>query len=108
MFRRIKRLKSNKGSSATAFVNVTQPDGSVKSVSKKEDLEKVIIDSNIKKYHQCENTPFFQEPLLSHFGRFGEGPCTTQVADGTYHIPEHLDEVTKDFLQICQQSDQVK
>ncbi len=109
MYRRVKALKmAGEGSLSTSFVNVKNPDGTVSSISKKEELEKAIINENIKKYHQCENTPFFREPLVRDFGRFGEGPCTQQVADGTYNIPPNVDPVTADFLRECKQSPQVR
>ncbi len=109
MYRRIKALKTaGEGSLSTSFVNVKNPDGSITSVSKKEDLERAIINENIKKYHQCENTPFFKEPLVSDFGRFGEGPCTKQVAEGTYEIPPNVDSVTADFIRECKQSPEIQ
>lgn len=109
MYRRIKNLKmAGAGSLSTSFVNVKNEDGTITSISKKEDLEQAIIAENIKKYHQCENTPFFKEPLLSDFGRFGEGPATEQVANGTYQIPPNVDEVTADFIRECKQTDEIK
>ena len=107
-FRRIKSLQQQVGSTATTFVNVTQPDGSKRSISAKEELESAIINENVKKYHQCENTPFLQEPLYTQFGRYGEGPATEKVKNGTYVPPADLDEVTKDFLHECHQSDSIK
>lgn len=107
-YKRIAFLDESVGSTATTFVNITQPDGSKRAISDKHELESVIIEENKKKYHQCENTPFLKEPLYSEFGRYGEGPAVEEVKNGTYSPPPGTDEVTQDFLSMCQQSEDVK
>ena len=101
-FRKIKRMKDNTRSLSTTSIVVTKENGQKEEISKKEELEREIISSNIKKYHQTENScPFFNEPLYSDFGRFGEGPETKNLCQGKYKIPEGVDEYTADFLKEC-------
>ena len=65
---------------------------------------KMIIPINRAKFHQCESScPFLQEPLVSQFVFYGEGEAMQEVLNGTYTIPESVDEFTKDYhIQICQ------
>jgi len=86
---------------STKYV-VVKENGQTKRITKKEDMEKAIIQENIHKYHQTETTcPFMKTPLDNHFGEYGEGPETETVLNGTYNPPSSISEHTKDYLELC-------
>ena len=65
-------------------------------------MEKEIIRENKSKYHQTEDTcPFMQDPLMNHFGEYGQGPATEQLLEGTYITPQGISEQTRDYLELC-------
>ncbi len=102
MFRRIGRILGKGQNLSSTHVTITNEDGSKTDLTKKEDMENAIIDENIKKYHQTEPTcPFHHQPLLDHFGFYGEGPATSSVYLGTYDIPSSVDKYTSTYLDVC-------
>ena len=62
------------------------------------DMEKAIIDENESKYHQTQDTPFMQAPLLQDFGYLGLGPHADAVIQGTYHPHPDVDLYMKKFI----------
>ena len=95
-----------KGSSnlATTFVQQKE-DGVIRDIVDQVEMEQAIIDSNRIKYHQCEQScPFLQPPLVQDFGFCGEGPQMENFMQGTYTIPEDIDEYTRDYIQVCMNS----
>ena len=89
-------------SNSTTHVSITSKEGIKEDITDKEKMEKAIIEENVKKFHQTENTcPFLKHPLKEQFGYFGEGPAMEQVYQGNYQPLQHLDEYTKEFLEVC-------
>ena len=43
------------------------------------DMEAAIMEENESKYHQTQDTPFMQAPLLQDFGYLGIGPYADAV-----------------------------
>ena len=106
-FRRLKVVHKKDSNLGTTFVTVTDSEGQRTDVTDKEQMEAEIIEENKKKYHQTEKTcPFLHEPLVSDLGHCGDGPKVNDVINGTYDIPEEVDEYTKDFLRQCKYTGQ--
>ena len=102
-FRRLKRIMKGDNNTSTTSVLVSAPDGSIREVINKEEMESAIINENRKKYHQTEDTcPFLQEPLRSQLGDCADGPDITKVIDGSFSPdPHRVDEYTRDFIKAC-------
>ena len=62
------------------------------------DMEAAIMEENESKYHQTQDTPFMQAPLLQDFGYLGLGPHADAVIQGTYHPHPDVDPYTKKFI----------
>ena len=85
-FRRI-RYSTKQRQSGTTKIHV-QGRGRLKEVTKKEEMEKYIIEENEKKFHQTENRcPLLHGQLYKDLGSMGDGPCVPAVLDGTYNPP---------------------
>ena len=70
-------------------------------------MEDAIIPINREKFHQSEATcPFLQEPLVTDFGFYGEGPRMEDFWQGNYVVPTSVDEVTREYINICQSTQQ--
>ena len=109
MFRKIAHITGKKQSLLTTHVSIKNEDGSRTDLVKKEEMEQAIIEENINKFHQSENTcPFLQPPLVHDFGFHGEGAETNNVAKGTYNIPPNIDQYTTSFLEVCEQNTSTK
>jgi hypothetical protein len=104
MHSKLGRITKKNDNLNVTSINVQQ-NGNSKELSNKTEIEEAIIEENRHKYHQTERyCPFLQEPLLSDFGLFGEGPGTTQVLNGTYECQESIDEYTRDYIKLCKLS----
>ena len=47
-----------------------------------------LLEANESKYHQCDASPFLQQPLLDDFGFLGDTPAAEAVLNGTYQPPD--------------------
>jgi hypothetical protein len=104
MFSKLGRIMKKSENLSITSINVHQEGQDIKLTHKK-DIELAIIDKNKQKYHQTEGyCPFLQEPLLSDFGLYREGPATDQVLKGTYSCPDTVDDYTKDYIKLCKSS----
>ena len=103
MYRKLRPLNSKYSENmATSSVVVTNPDGSTEEITDEDKMVQAIIEENVKKYHQCENTcPFLLEPLAQHFGAFGETAATDRVLSGTFSAPSTNNDLTQLFLDVC-------
>jgi len=82
-------------------VTVTNPDGSKADLTEREDVESAVMRENELKYHQTEGGSHLLDGVFQNdFGSFGEGPAIDEVLQGTYIIPPHATQATKDFLQV--------
>ena len=101
-FRRIKSAIGKKRGGNITSLKFLDEHGEQQEAFGKEAIKEVIKDANQEKFHQCEATcSFLKEPLLSDFGRYGEGIATNQVYEGTYNIPAGVDDYTADFIKVC-------
>ena len=102
-FRRIKRLKGE-SNLATTFVQKND-NGIIQDIVDQTEIEEAIIQENRQKYHQCEmSCPFLQPPLVQDFGFCGNGPQMEKFVNGTYEIPPDIDEYTRDYIEVCMNS----
>ena len=104
LFQNIRQMEMKIKGGSTNKVVVTQEDGETVEYVKKEDIEKVISESNEKKGHQTEGgSQLLNKEFIEKLGHYGEGPEVHKVKDGTFSIPEHTTTETKDFLMACKQ-----
>jgi hypothetical protein len=68
--------------------------GSWSSVTAPEEIARHICAANSRQYHQAHNTPFAQDPLLSHIGASAQSPGANDILAG--YLP---DEDILDLLQ---------
>lgn len=73
----------------------------------KHDIEETLFPINEGKIRASEDTPFLQEPLYSTFGERGIEQLVDQVLEGSFPIPEGLDEYTKLLIKHLRKPDQV-
>lgn len=87
---------------STNYVTVKEEDGTKREITDPAEMDKVFRDENRRKYHQAEaSCPFLKQPLLSHFGPYGEGPETENLLQGNYDIPDSVTAETREFLRAC-------
>ena len=93
--------KKLKGGSTT-HVTIIQPDGTLKELTNKTEVESAILSNNRAKYRQCKGgSEFLSEPCLRLFGHYGEGPRVIDVLDNDYPLPSTLSASTVDFINTC-------
>ena len=103
MFKKLRPLnKKHSDNLSLTTVTITQPDGSTVEVTDEAPMVQAIINENLKKYHQNEDTcPFLQPSLKRQFGNFGETSATERVLQGTFVAPSTNNDLTSLFLQQC-------
>ena len=101
--RRIRRLRRkntvNKTIRLTEVTDRGLPTEARLVLDTKEEMEAAAIRENERRFTNAHRTPFYQEPLLSDIGLLAETDTVQQILDGTYAIPEDLDQYTKLLLQ---------
>jgi len=106
LFRNIEYMEGKMRAGASTQVTITNTDGSLSELTRKDDVEKAIIESNERKYHQTEGGSQLLEPFLTRdIGTFGDGPRVTDILDGTYIPPPSSTDATISFLQACKRPD---
>ena len=106
LFRNIRYMEGKMRAGASAQIIVTNADGSSSELTKKEEVESAIIQSNERKYHQTEGGPQLIEPFLTRdIGTFGDGPKVDDILDGTYSPPPASTDATVAFLEACKRPD---
>ena len=55
-------------------------------------MEQALLDENKRRFTQASDTPFLQPPLLQMVGALGTGPSVEAILQGTFTIPEEVDE----------------
>ena len=109
MHQNIRYMEGKLSAGATAQVTVTSHDGTVTELTAKDDVEKAIIKSNEKRYHQTEGgSQLISDAMVQDLGSYGDGPRVEEVLNGTYTPPPGTSEATKDFLQACQYPDNLQ
>ncbi|GFH55416.1 hypothetical protein CTEN210_11892, partial [Chaetoceros tenuissimus] len=104
-----KHIFNKNSAGSTSKVWVTQPDGLLKEYTKQEDMERVILNENEKKYHQTEGgSQLLDQEYVKLLGNYGEGPATASVLDGTFIFPEGTSQSTRDFIEACKELDEIE
>ena len=81
----------------------------LRDITKKSEMEKIIIQENEKKYHQTKTTcPLLQGQLLEDIGLLGKGPKVDSILDGTYQLPSDTSNNVKLWLKNLYIPDQDK
>ena len=77
-------------------------------VTEKEAMEKALLDENERRFTQARNTPFLQPPLLQLVGTMGTGPAAEDILQGTFNIPEGVDEWAARLIPFLARPEKVK
>ena len=97
--RRIKATLKKNSRCGTTRIQVIEGT-TTKEITKKAEMEKLIIAENEKKYHQTENScPLLQGQLLEDIGLLGDGPAVEDILNGTYIPPPSSSTATKLWLK---------
>jgi len=88
MYQNIRYMEGKISAGATAQVTVTSRDGTTTELTAKDEVERTIINSNERKYHQTEGgSELLSDALVQDLGCFGEGPLVEQVLAKRYLCP---------------------
>ena len=102
LFRNIRHMEGKIKGGNTSKVVVTAPDGSIKEFVTKNEVEGVSAEENEAKMHQTEGgSQLLEDEFIADLGRFGEGPQSNNVLEGTYTPPITATAATADFLKAC-------
>ena len=102
-YKKLSKLNKKKDANlSTTAITMNLPDGSKKEITEKAAMEKAIINENIKKFHQSEDTcPFLQGDLRQQMGEYGETVEVERVLDGMYTCPSTNNNLTPLFIETC-------
>ena len=102
LYRNIRHMEGKIRGGNTSKVVITAPDGSAEEFVTKHGVEEVSAVENEVKMHQTEGgSQLLDDQLIADLGRFGEGPHSNDVLEGTYIPPITATEATVDFLKAC-------
>ena len=97
--RRIRWTFKNNVRCGTTMIKVNR-NGRVDDITDQDEMERMIIAENQKKYHQTEaRCPLLRGQLLEDIGILGNGPAVEDILNGTYECPEGTSEATKLWLK---------
>jgi len=100
LFRRLRYLEKKMINLTTSRLTVSMPNGQEKEITKKEQIEYYIMQTNEQKYHQTEGHGQLQKgQLLTEVGTTGTGPKSVQILDGSYKPPAGTNFATQQFLK---------
>ena len=105
LFQQIRHIEGKIFSGFTSRVTVVNDDGTTTDYTDREAMEKIILMSNEKKYHQTEGcgSQLLDDEFVELFGNYGDGPRVIDVLLGDIELPANTTDATKEFLQACQQ-----
>jgi hypothetical protein len=89
--KKIKYLRGKVIVGSTSIISVTTPEGGSVDITKKEEMERAIMEANEKKYKCSFHTPFMVPPLLPDFGYIGTSRSAQEVLMGEYVPPPTTD-----------------
>ena len=104
LIRRIKYIKGKFSNPCTTLVTQQQTYGRTLEITDKIPLEKVIIEENLKKYHQIEGAcQLLGDPrLYRDIGSFGEVTQVEAILNGMYVCPDNSNQVVNKLLRQLQ------
>ena len=103
--RHIKFVEKKFEKTLTTFVTKTLDDGTILELTDKDALEQEIINKNLQKYHQTEDScQLFDDPICQEIVHLRDGPAREQILDRTYTVPADTSQATTDFQQYMRKS----
>ena len=105
VFQQIRHMEGKIFSGFTSRVTVVNSDGTTTEHTDRKSIEKVILDTNERKYHQTEGcgSQLLDDEFIELFGHHGEGPRVVDVLLGTAVLPSSTSTATRDFILACKQ-----
>ena len=64
----------------------------------KKEIEEACMTEGYERYAQSHPTPFFQSPLYDILGPLGHQEHVEEILNGTFDVPEDVDEFTRKFI----------
>ena len=101
------RNKLNSGGTMKLEISDTNKKGTIE-VTDKVEMEKILMDTNEKKFRLACNTPFVQGQLLKDLGPCGMTRKAESVLLGTYEPPENCNQGAKKFITAVKMSEAIK
>ena len=87
----IQRVNGNMRSGSLTSVVAPNNEGDWVEVTKKEEMEKALLQENCRRFNQAKETPFLQQPLLDLVGPLGTGPAAAAILKGEFVVPPGVD-----------------
>ena len=96
--RRTKAVLKRNANMGTTRIQI-EKSGRTIDITDKEEMERLIISENEKKYHQTEEScPLLRGQLLDDIGIKGDGPAVADILAGEYEYPEGTTQAVKLWL----------
>ena len=95
------------GGNVTTVI-ITDDDGQQQEVTTKTDIEAACLQCNKKKYCHPHNTPPLQPPIVNIFGYIGTMETVATVLNGTFQMPDEVDDYTKKFFTALRMPDAIR
>ena len=100
--KRISTSSGKKRSKGVKFIHRKKPDGTIETITDKNEMVKDIMNTNREKLTQCnqeEGIPLRQDPLLSLLTKY-DYDRWEEFIQGDIDIPEGLEEGTEEWLKV--------
>jgi hypothetical protein len=79
-------------------IECTAQDGTIFECLTQDTMVHACAVSNYKRQTQSASTPFLCEPLVSQLGYLAEKDASNQILAGTFHVPQNVDQYTREFI----------
>ena len=97
--KKIKWARKKGGSEGTKQLTVIDPDsGQGTTITEKDEIERVLMDFNKKKFQGANDTPLIQEPLGQMIGMKAETRFADDILRGAWIPPIDINDATEEFL----------
>jgi hypothetical protein len=106
--RKIRYLQGKLSKSSTTMVTVESPEGGLKDITDKIEMEGAIMESNAAKFRQSHHRPLFHDPLKRDFGFKGLTPQAKQVLSGVYESKEAIPTAERQLLNALSKPNSVR
>lgn len=77
-------------------------------ITDKEEMEKVCIEENDRKYNQTRNTPCLQHPLRQLLGNYSNTPFADSILDGSYSLPFNMSPYVSELFDQLKKPDHIE
>ena len=100
--RSVRYMLKRANTGTTTKVQIKDKNGNKREITDKEEMERLILLENEKKYHQTEGgTQLHQSNFIEKLGSYANGPEVEAVLDGSFEFPSDTSVATQDFLLAC-------